>query len=122
MADEAGITESQYVRSLITNAIEHKDQMDEADLLEERLKKLENQVESEPIGMESKFLMAMAYVFSIDSGTPMHKIVADTNKHLEEKFGYSIEILNSFSREDRERIFADLYDFFDKEFKPSAVA
>jgi predicted DNA-binding protein len=122
MAEKEGITESQYVRSLITKAIEKKDQKDEADLLEERLKKLESQVESEPIGMESKFLMAMAYVFSIDTGQPMHKIVADTNKYIEEKFGYSIEVLNSFSREERERIFTDLYDYFDREFNPSTVA
>lgn len=122
LSEEAGITESQYVRSLITKAIVKKDQKDETDILEDRLRKLESQIESEPIGMESKFIMAMAYVFSIDSGQPMHKIVGDTNKYLENKFGYSIEILNSFSREERERIFTDLYDFFDKEYEPSTVA
>ncbi len=122
LSDEAGITESQYVRSLITKAIVKKDQKEEADVLEDRLRKLESQIESEPIGMESKFIMAMAYVFSIDSGEPMHKIVADTNKYLENKFGYSIEILNSFSREEREKIFTDLYDFFEKEYGPSTVA
>ncbi|MHA2253802.1 MAG: hypothetical protein ACXAD7_25830 [Candidatus Kariarchaeaceae archaeon] len=109
-----------YIQKTLTNNID-KEEGDKTKELEARLNQLEEQSKFQLDGVESKFMMALGYVFSIDTGEPMHNILEKSVQKLQE-LGYQPETLEALSRNEREIVFTKLYDFFDITFMPSEVA
>ena len=123
VAEEAGISTSEYVRRLLRENLDQKQNKNKGTQVEERLKKLEQRQTLEVSGLESKFMMALGYIFSVDTGDQIHKIINDTMQYMRTQ-GYSPEVLDGMSRDEREQVFMDLYGFFNSHFAepPSEVA